>query len=373
MQILFVLENYYPNVGGVETLFKGLIEQLASKGHQVKLITTRLNKSLPKVEHLNNITIYRYTYFNRYLFTMLALFPVIKHAKNCHLIHTTSYNAAIPAFLGALFLRKKTVITFHEVWGKLWFNLPYMKGISKWSHYIFEQAIIKLPFAKFIAVSNFTKKKLIEAGVAENNVVRIYNGLNYTKFSDLNLTTNVSKQSNTAFKICYFGRLGISKGLDIILEAAKTLKADLIDSKLILIIPRTPSLFFNKVLQTIKQNGLEQYVEFHHNLLQNELYKILNEVDCVLIPSYSEGFCFAAAECVAMGIPIISSQKGALEEVVSGNYIEMETLDAIGLINAVKKAHNNNWQQKPVKKFHLSDSHQQYIELYERLLKQIPA
>jgi len=302
MQILFVLENYYPNVGGVETLFKGLIEQLATKGHKIKLITTRLDKSLPNTEYLNNITIYRYTYFNRYFFTIFALLPVLKHAKSVDLIHTTSYNAAIPAILGALIRGKKAIITFHEVWGKLWFDLPFMNGLSKWLHYIFEQAIIKLPFAKFIAVSDFTKNKLIEARVDANKVVKIYNGLNYSLFYNENENSKVS--SNTTFKMCYFGRLGISKGLDIILKTAKTLKTELIDSKLILIIPKTPKSFFEKILLLIRQYQLEQYVELWHNLPKGKLYQTLKEVDCVLIPSYSEGFCFAAAECVALGVPI---------------------------------------------------------------------
>jgi len=368
MQILFVLENYYPNVGGVETLFKGLIEQLAAKGCKIKLITTQLNTALPKVEYLGNITIYRYRYFNRYLFTILAIFAVIKHTKNCNVVHTTSYNAAIPAFFGSLIRRKKTIITFHEVWGKLWFDLPYMNNFSKWLHYIFEQAIIKLPFAKFIAVSNFTKNKLIEAGVDANKVTKIYNGLEYTNFLDEN-KNNINKNNET-FTMCYYGRLGISKGLDLILEAAKTLKTKLPQSKLLIVIPKTPKPFFEKILETIKQNSLEQFVELRHNLQKNELYKILKAVDCALIPSYSEGFCFAAAECVALGVPIISSHKGALKEVVSGNYIEMETLSTKGLLDAIEKAYNGNWQYKPVKKFHLTDSHQQYIALYEQLLNQ---
>lgn len=368
MQILFVLENYYPNVGGVETLFKGLIEQLAAKGHKIKLITTRLDKSLPKIEYLSNITIYRYTYFNRYFFTAFAPLPVIKHAKSADLIHTTSYNAAIPAILGAIIRGKKTIITFHEVWGKLWFALPFMNRFSKWLHYIFEQAIIKLPFTKFIAVSNFTKNKLIEAGIDDGKVVKIYNGLNYSKFSNDHENSKIS--NNTIFKMCYFGRLGISKGLDIILVAAKTLKTELTNSKLILIMPKTPKSFFEKILLLIKQYQLEQYVQLHHNLPKKKLYQTLKAVDCVLIPSYSEGFCFAAAECVALGVPIISSQKGALKEVVSGQYIEMEDLSSKSLVKAAKKAYNNDWQYKEVRKFHLKDSHQAYINLYEQMLNQ---
>jgi glycosyltransferase involved in cell wall biosynthesis len=35
MKILFVLENYYPHIGGVEVLFKNLTEELVKKGQNL--------------------------------------------------------------------------------------------------------------------------------------------------------------------------------------------------------------------------------------------------------------------------------------------------------------------------------------------------
>ena len=49
MKILFVLENFYPNIGGVETLFKSLTEQLVREGHEVMVITlASMTICLPK-------------------------------------------------------------------------------------------------------------------------------------------------------------------------------------------------------------------------------------------------------------------------------------------------------------------------------------
>ena len=56
------------------------------------------------------------------------------------------------------------------------------------------------------------------------------------------------------------------------------------------------------------------------------------------MPSYSEGFCFTAAEAVAMKIPLIHSGKGALKEVVAGKQLTMEEFSAQGLAQAMKKA-----------------------------------
>ena len=64
-----------------------------------------------------------------------------------------------------LFTGKKTVITFHEVWGRLWFKLPFMNRFALFLHYCFEQFLLRLPFNRFIAVSESTASRLLEEGV----------------------------------------------------------------------------------------------------------------------------------------------------------------------------------------------------------------
>ena len=47
---------------------------------------------------------------------MLASIPLgIKLAKDNDIIHTTTYNAAFPAFLIGKISRKKIIITVHEI------------------------------------------------------------------------------------------------------------------------------------------------------------------------------------------------------------------------------------------------------------------
>ena len=366
MRILFVLENYFPNVGGVETLFKNHLENLAAQGYQVTLVTTKLFKDSPKFEYQNNLTIYRYNFLNRYFFTFFAFFAVYKHSKKVDLIHTTSYNAGLPALLGGLLRNKKVIITFHEVWGKLWFKLPFTSKLSSTLFYLFEKMLLKLPFHKFVGVSQSTVNALIENGVAKNKVELVYNGVDYTKFE--NYKKLKSSEANEKFTISFFGRLGISKGLDVIIEAATTLKKMLPNINFKLIVPKNPAAFYNKIMQLLKEKDLENYFEFHHQLTRKQLVEQIVNSNCVVIPSYSEGFCFAAAECAALNIPIISSNKTALKEVVSGQFIKMEELNADALLNAIKNAYEGNWQKSELKKFELKDCIESYIQLYKKEL-----
>lgn len=383
MNILFVLENYYPNVGGVETLFKTLLEELADRGHTITLVTTRLTEESPFKEELGNLTIYRYPFANRYIFTFFALFPIMRHAGKADLVHTTSYNAGLPAFFAAKFLGKKCIITFHEVWGKLWFRLPYMSSFSRFLHYSFEQFLLKLPFNRFIGVSESTAEALEQAGVAKKRILVNYNGLNYDAlnydaldYDDLNSTSlptrkvfkEESPEKKDIFVYTYCGRLGISKGMDVLFEAAATFAQNHPDSQLKMIIPKTPKPLYKTILEEIKKRKLQYHITFKHELTKSELKAELQESDCVVVPSYSEGFCFVAVECIAMGIPLISSDQTALREVVSGTFLKMKEHTPEALVEALEKAKRGEWEKTPIKRFDLKDTVERYIGIYEDLL-----
>ena len=364
MTVLFVLENYYPNIGGVETLFKNLTEELVKQGKHVQVLTTQLDKNDPKYECINGVEVYRYPFKNRYFFTFFAVFPIFKHLKKADLVHTTSYNAGLPAFIASKLKGKKVIITFHEVWGNLWFKLPYMNSIVRYLHYSFEQMLVRLPFDKFIAVSESTAESLEDAGIKKDKIVVNYNGIDYDRVQALATDTTAN---NEQFTYTYCGRLGISKGIDYLLEAAQLFREQSPNSVLKMIIPQTPEPFYKTILNEIEKKGLQDYIQLQHNLPDDELAKEIRSSDCILIPSYSEGFCFVAAECIALGVPIISSDQKALREVVSGRFIKMKEHSVEALLAALHKAQKGEWEETPIKQFHLKDSVQRYIDLYENI------
>ncbi len=362
MKILFVLEYYYPNIGGVEKLFKNLTENLVKDNHEVMVLTNRFNKKLKKKEIINGVKIRRLGFYNRYFFTFFSLPWVIFYARKFDLIHTTSYNAALPAFLASKILKKKSIITFHEAWGKLWFKLPFISSFSKFLFYSYEQFILKFSFDKFIAVSDFTKVRLIEEGVDQNKIIRIYNGIEYKN------TEKEQLNPPEIFTYTFFGRLGPSKGIDILLKAAKKFHSKFPETKLKLIIPKTPKPFFNKVKTIISDYKLSKHVQLMHHLNKKQLKTELLNSSCVVIPSYSEGFCFAAAETVALKVPVIHSGKGALPEVVGGKSLLMNDFSSQGLANALGIAKQGKWDKKQIKEFRLNDTINNYLAVFDELM-----
>ena len=358
MKILFVLEHFYPYIGGAEKLFYVLTRELAKKGHEITVVTTRFEKNLPEEEILDGVKIVRVNCFNRFAFTVFSLPKVIRFARKSDLIHTTTYNAALPAALAGKLTGKPVFVTFHEVWGDLWKRLPFTTFLERNLFYYFEKMLLKLPFNKFIAVSNFTKNELIKNGILEGKIQMIYNGIDYDLFK------KYSPTPPEVFTYTYFGRLGISKGLNLLIPAAADFRKSFPDSKLKLILPKYPEALFQTIMDLVEKHGLKDYIEFHHNLPREELYNQLLSSSCVVISSYSEGFCFAAAEAVALKIPIISSAQGALKETVSGKSIPLSAMTSEGLSEALKSAYLHQWHETPIRYFHLSESVDEYLELY---------
>jgi glycosyltransferase involved in cell wall biosynthesis len=363
MKILFILEYYYPNVGGIEKLFKGLAEALVKDNHEVMVITNRFEKTLESEEMINGVRVKRLNLKNRFFFSFFSLPAVLKHARNFDLIHTTSYNAALPASIAGKFLNKKVIITFHEVWGNLWFKLPFINRVQKTLFYLYEKLILKLPYNTFIAVSDSTKQNLISHSIASEKIVRIYNGIEYESVFKEQVKTSEK------FTFTFLGRLGVSKGLDLLIPAAAQFIKEYPASVFQIISPDNPKTIRSKLGKLIRKHHLEKNVNWFTNLDSNQVKEKLLSSNCTVIPSYSEGFCFVAAEVVELQVPIISSGKAALKEVVSGKYILMETFNCEGIYKSLVKAKNGEYETSPIKKFNVKDTLEAYLKLYQSIYK----
>jgi glycosyltransferase involved in cell wall biosynthesis len=363
VKILFVLEHFYPYIGGTEHLFYRLSTGLAEAGHQVSVITTKFDKTLPTNETYKGVKITRIPCYNRFLFTFMALPEVIRQARKHDLIHTTSYNAGFPSWIASKWTKTKSIITFHEVWAGLWWKLPFLNPVQRVGFYLTEWILLKCRFDRWIAVSEYTRHCLIESGIKENRIALIYNGLDYSLMDTVERTT-----TSPDFTFLFFGRQGVSKGVDLILPAFEKLIKECPQAKLILILSNKPSPISKWVNDFIQSHrGLSESVILMSNLTQQMLYQEIANANCVLIPSYSEGFCYSAAEAVGLQTPIISSEKGALPEVVCGKYIGMNYLNPEGLYEAMLFALNEDWQERPVNRFPLANFLTTHIENYRSL------
>jgi glycosyltransferase involved in cell wall biosynthesis len=242
-----------------------------------------------------------------------------------------------------------------------------MNKVSLTLFYLFEKLLLTLPFTHYIAVSKNTKSALIKAGIEESKITTIYNGIDYSKFkkSEANKNENIATKP---YNFIYFGRLGISKGLDLILSATQLLAKKNDAFKLHLVIPKTPLGFYKKIIDEIEKSNIQKHIDVHSHLPTDTLQQLIVSSDAAIVPSYSEGFGYSAVEAIALDVPIIHSGKGSLSEVVSGRHIRMRELSGESLMQCMHSAILEEWNISPIKRFHLSDSVQGYMAFYNKLI-----
>lgn len=374
MRILFICENYLPHIGGVEIVFKNLAEGLVKKGHQVSLITHRL-KGTKKKEEINGVKIFRVpSFFSRYLFTFFSIPLVIKLAGKHELIQTTTFNGAFPAWLGGKLRRKPAVITVHEVWAGKWDKLTEMRGIKAKFHDWLERLIYFLKFDRYICVSESTKRQLSELGVKEGRLKLVYNGVDYEhweprRYDGKKIREELGLEKN--FVYLFYGRPGISKGLEYLIKAVPLIAKEIPRAKLLAIISKDKAYLkrYKYIFELIRKLKVEDKVKILNPVSYKELPGYVKAADCVVVPSLAEGFGFTAAESCAMGKPVVASRTTSLPEVVSGKYVLVEARRAEEIAKGVKLVFKKRFVKSKLKRFESEDNIGSYIKAYEELLR----
>jgi D-inositol-3-phosphate glycosyltransferase len=373
MNILFVIENYLPHIGGVEVVFRNLAEGLAQRGHSVTIITHRMRNTL-KEETINGVRIKRVDCFaSRYLFTFFAIPLAVREAKNADIVHTTTFNGFFPAWLAAKFNGKPIVATIHEVWIGKWRKFSNFGWLNSWLHDLGERLLIySLPKVdRYIAVSHSTLQQLYEIG--KTNVTVIYNGVDYKHFNPEKANGEIIRRKygfNRDYVLLVYGRPGPSKGIEYAVRAMKEIGIKIPNAKMMLILSRDKQYekSLKKISELIQRLNLEDKIISIPPVRHSELPNYIKAADCVVVPSLSEGFGFTAAETAAMGKPIVASDTTSLPEVVSGKYLLVQPRNSSGIANAVYAIKHGKAKNLPLRKFTTEENIAKYLEVYKLIL-----
>ena len=376
MNILFVCENYIPHYGGAEVVFKNLAEGYVKQGHKV-VVVTQLLPGTKKYEVMNGVKVVRINSFgSRNLFTFLSIPKVLKLAKKCDVIQTTSFNGAPPAWLVGKLSRKKVAITVHEVWIGKWKQVTSLSPLKARIHDLLERMIYWLKYDKYICVSDATKKDLLKIGIDQRKVARVHNGVEYQfwnpeKFEDK--TIEIRSKFNVQNNFVYFawGRPGTSKGHEYLIKAVPIIKKNVPDAKLLLMLSTSEQYKkkYAELVQLVNSLDLQDDVKIIPPVKHLELGYYLRAFDCAVIPSIAEGFGFNCAEAMTMGIPVVVSDAGSLPEVVSGKHLVFRSKDIEDLAEKVVMISQGQWNKIPLKRFEWSESINKYLEVYGGLIK----
>ena len=375
--ILFVLEYFYPHLGGVETLFGALTSALAAQGTRVTVLTSSVPDA-PSRETSHGVEIFRVAtprFASRYLFTFLSLPRAVALARRADLIHTSMYTAAFPAWLASRLWRIPAVITVHEVFGRHWHALP---GMGFWAAFVarlLERIILRLPFQRVVCDSEFTREQLLASTAVNPQLASVcYPAVDYDFWNRKHFQARALKDelklADGTFLFLFFGRPGVTKGVKFLLEAVDELKNSRSTFHLLLLLGTHPPSEYRRVLRTIRRLALQPWITIQSPVARQALPSYLLAADCVVVPSLSEGFGYSAIEAASLGCPLIATRGHSLEEVV-GDYATMcAPRDSEALAEAMNAAMTQGTQalSPPVKRFTLARHLEGLLAVYRAVL-----
>ena len=374
MEILFLLDYYSPHKWWIENVFEHLINWLLEKWYKITLITSRFQDELKPHEKAWNLTIYRVWKWRKWFFFkwFMKACEILRKNKNIKIIHSSSYTSAIPASILAKLFHKKSVVTIHEIFGKLWKELKprYSRRIFE----LFERLMIKFPHDIYHCVSLYTLNSLrIKWWISDKKLHLIYNGVDNdfwdmkkVKKSEIDEWKN-KYWRNDSYLISYYWHAWKTKWIDLLVEAIPQILKENPDAKLLFnIIPSKRSQYIIERIETIsKQLKAENRVQIFRWFSKEDLRIFVACADIIIAPSLAEWFGSVHSEACAMWKNLITSNLAAIPEVVGGNVILMSPPSSERICESIQKIRKWNFDKIPEKKFSWNTMFDKIEQLYK--------
>ena len=254
---------------------------------------------------------------------------------NFDIFHSTNYQA--PPLRNAIL-----VATVHDI---NFVRFPEMqsKGIRRFIESL--PRLLERSHA-VLADSRFTAAELHqEYGLDQDKVRVVYPGLDPTfnsRPSQDDMEVSLRAYGLTPPYLAYVGNLHPRKNLSTLLEAFSMLKANGLEHKLAVIggggLGRLNNIEYRKLVARVEDLGLEKEVIFTGYVPDERLKCLLKAADMLVFPSIYEGFGLPPLEAMACGVPVITSARASLPEVVGDAGLLLEDpLDAGELVDKVAR------------------------------------
>lgn len=316
--VLILAIGFLPNIGGLETHLKDLIDELNKDNWKVIVLTYQPLHTpvLGKwIETHNNLIIYRLSSF-RGLFYKFLKIPVLEFIflepllfiitpiillRNpaISVVNGQGLIAGFSAAFWTKMFKKRYVVATQSI-----YSFPkrgIYRNVCKW---IFSSA------DKIIAISKQAKEDIETLGINSDKIIVYTNWENSDSFIPIN---KIKAKKEVGFKskfvVSFLGRLVEEKGVKVLIDAIKQSNKNITFA----IYGEGPLL--QEVLEASRKYKNVVYMK---TILPTLLPLHYSAADLVIMPSlHEEGFGRVAAGALLCGTPVIASNRGALPEVVN--------------------------------------------------------
>ena len=364
MKLLFLCDHYFPYIGGAEIVNRAVAEHFAKK-NCVYVVSKKFKGLNDKRSEINQVQIYRTADVPRFLHSAVCYMSAAKLARSADVILSATYASGLAGYWLAQRFKKKSVLLVHEILDENW---KYIKQLHL-LYYWYERYVVTRTFDRYIAVSQYTKRKLIKYGMRDDRISVIYNGMDEGLFYPRSVKHDLRHKiaGDAKFVYLFFGRPRGYKGLEYLLRAVPAISRKIPGSKLILLLGREPRHEYQQTLRLIDQLSINNNIMLLDPVQREQLPDYINVADAVVIPSLSEGFGYAAVESCMLGKTVVVTDAGALPEVVFGNVVMIKKADVQSIIDGVSRAYKREFTIIPPKFFQWQDS----LEGYDKVIKSV--
>jgi len=377
----------FPNIDGIGRYLYNLIDQLSilSKNRKdIKFIVLEIDKFantsiLRSLDNRQNLQ-----------FVRLGVFP--QTLRN-HFLHKYLKKYQIdlfhyPQFDLPLFLRYPAVVTIHDLNPQTYKDFFLgIKGIIKKNYSIFTNYFALIKADSVIAISENTKSEIINfwGKKYEEKTEVVYLGVDkkfhgfYPKSAYVNLFERIKKKYSIEKYFLYVGNDRPHKNIKNLLLSFKYFKLNNNSTiKLILAGKFSYSKSFVLSEELKKLSLVEDVIQFAPS--DDELITLYLFAETFLFLSLSEGFGLPILEAMALGTPVIASNRSSLKELGEGAAFLVNPLNIEEISSAMSKVVNLNYSEREnlvalgrlrANKFTWQLCAEQTLTIYDRILNSV--
>lgn len=200
--------------------------------------------------------------------------------------------------------------------------------IRRWHSFLKMQKQVASQLRNLVTVSERSRADIATAfGIAPENIDRIHLGIDTDEFAP---RSHISRRSRRLMATASAD--APLKGVRYLLEAVAQLVPRYPDIEL-LVVGRPKAGGDTECL--IEQLQLAPYLRFVSGISTEQLVDYYAEAEVAVVPSVYEGFGLPAGEAMACGVPLVTTNGGALPEVVGDAAIQVPVKDSAALAAAI--------------------------------------
>ena len=333
-RILIFSLVYYPRfIGGAEVTIKEVTDRISPQEIEFDMVTLRLDRHLPKVEKIGNITVHRvgwagrqkvssdslpwYLHLNKYAYLLSGFLKAVSLYRSRKYDATWSLMATYNSFAALFFKLTHPQVPFI-------FTLqdgdpiPYLKRRALPLYPLFKMIFTRADYIQ--AISKYLADWAAEMG-ATCPITVVPNAVDVGLFSQplsdtayRSLTEKLGKKEGDVFLI-HTGRLVVKNAVGDIIDALRYLPPNI---KLILIGQGyQEDMLKAKIASAPIELRLPERVQFLGFVKHADMPPYLHVSDIFIRPSLSEGLGNSFLEAMAASIPVIATRVGGIPDFLS--------------------------------------------------------